>query len=179
MNFWIAKKYFFSLKKGSTINIISLITVIGITFSTASMIFVLSIFNGFEGLVTNLYKGYVPDFKIESIKGSYFNTDSIIDTQLNQTIIDKLNNYEDYISFSEVLEQEVILEYEKENKKENFAQVYNGNKWEYQDKKQTIENMTDKAFGIINEHYDEGTNQYMDNIKNKIVAFINDVLKGG
>ena len=118
MNFWIAKKYFFSLKKGSTINIISLITVIGITFSTASMIFVLSIFNGFEGLVTNLYKGYVPDFKIESIKGSYFNTDSIIDTQLNQTIIDKLNNYEDYISFSEVLEQEVILEYEKENKKE-------------------------------------------------------------
>ena len=125
MNFWIAKKYFFSLKKGSTINIISIITVIGITFSTASMIFVLSIFNGFEGLVTNLYKGYVPDFKIESIKGSYFNTDSIIDTQLNQTIIDKLNNYEDYISFSEVLEQEVILEYEKENKKEiDFPKIF-------------------------------------------------------
>ena len=54
------------------------------------------------------------------------------------------------------------------NKKENFAQVYNGDQWEYQDKKQTIENMTDKAFGIINEHYDEGTNQYMDKIKNKI-----------
>ena len=56
--------------------------------------------------------------RLSQVKGSYFNTDSIIDTQLNQTIIDKLNNYEDYISYSEVLEQEVILEYEKENKKE-------------------------------------------------------------
>ena len=112
------QKNIFSSKKGSSINIISLITVIGITFSTASMVFVLSIFNGFEGLVTNLYKGYIPDFKIETIKGSYFNIDSIIDKPLNETIIDKLNSYEDYISFSEVLEQEVIIEYEKENKKE-------------------------------------------------------------
>ena len=69
MNLWVARKYFFSLNKGSAINVISLITMLGIMFSTIAMIFVLSIFNGFEGLVTDLYKGYTPDLKIESKKG--------------------------------------------------------------------------------------------------------------
>jgi len=115
MNLWIARKYFFSFNKGSAINIISLITVLGIMFSTIAMIFVLSIFNGFEGLVTNLHKGYVPNLKIESKQGSFFLTDSIIDSKSNENIIDKLKKYENDIIFSEVLEQEIILEYEKSN----------------------------------------------------------------
>ncbi len=115
MSLWIAVKYFFSFNKGSAINIISLITVLGIMFSTIAMVLVLSIFNGFEGLVTNLYQGYVPNLKIESSQGSFFLTDSVIDFNSQQTIIDKLKKYENDIIFSEVLEEEIILGYEKNN----------------------------------------------------------------
>ena len=112
MNFWIASKYFFSLNNGSVINLISIITIIGITFSIISMIFVLSVFNGFEQLVTNLHKEHIPNLKIESTKGVYFNTDSILDLNSNETVTDKLKKY-DTIIFSEVLEQEIILEHQK------------------------------------------------------------------
>jgi hypothetical protein len=53
------------------------------------------------------------------------------------------------------------------NKRSNLAQIFNGNEWEYRDKKQTIENMSDRAFTLINKHYIEGSNNYMDNFKNQ------------
>ncbi len=115
MNLWIAQKYFFSLNKSSAINIISLITVLGIMFSTVAMIFVLSIFNGFEGLVKDLHQGYTPNLKIESSNNSFFLTDSVIDFTTNQTIIEKIKKYENDIIFSEVFEQDIIIEYQKDN----------------------------------------------------------------
>ena len=51
------------------------------------------------------------------------------------------------------------------NKKMQLAQIFNGTNWEYKDKKTTIENMTNKAYGIINKHYETGSNTYMDNFK--------------
>ena len=48
------------------------------------------------------------------------------------------------------------------NKKQNYAQIYNGKDWEYRDKRETIDNMTHMAYGIINEHYVKGENKYMD-----------------
>ena len=49
------------------------------------------------------------------------------------------------------------------NKKKNYAQVFNGQDWEYRDKNETIQNMSGRAFDIINSHYLKGTNNYMDN----------------
>ena len=51
------------------------------------------------------------------------------------------------------------------NKRGNLAQIFNGNEWEYRDKKTTIENMSDRAYTLIKEHYIEGSNTYMDNFK--------------
>ena len=49
------------------------------------------------------------------------------------------------------------------NKKLKLAQIFNGVDWEYKDKKETIENMTSKAYCILNNHYDKSTpNKYMD-----------------
>ena len=48
------------------------------------------------------------------------------------------------------------------NKKQNYAQIFNGKDWEYRDKRETIDNMTHMAYGIINEHYVKGENNYMD-----------------
>ena len=53
------------------------------------------------------------------------------------------------------------------NKKLQMAQIFNGVSWEYKDKKETIENMTDKAYGILNKHYDQTQeNSYMEQFRN-------------
>ena len=52
------------------------------------------------------------------------------------------------------------------NKKSTFAKIYNGQNWQISDKKKTIDDMTDKAYAMINEHY-TGDNTYMNDFKNK------------
>jgi hypothetical protein len=63
------------------------------------------------------------------------------------------------------------------NLKQPLAQIYTGDKWEYRDKKSTIESMTDKAYGIISEHYNDGSNKYMDDFKDKIEINDKETLK--
>jgi hypothetical protein len=46
------------------------------------------------------------------------------------------------------------------NKKQPYAQVYNGKDWEFQLKKDTIEAMSDRAYTILNKHF-RGDNEYM------------------
>ena len=47
------------------------------------------------------------------------------------------------------------------DKKQGYAQIYNGNTWEYRDKNETISNMSNRAYGIINKHYQSGTNTWI------------------
>ena len=52
------------------------------------------------------------------------------------------------------------------NKKENYAQIYiDGEGWTYRDKKTTISDMSDRAYDILNNHYQVGNNTYMDTFK--------------
>ena len=59
-----AWRYFKSKKSLQAINIISRITTISIAVGTAALLIVLSIFNGFEGLVKDLYASFYPDIRI-------------------------------------------------------------------------------------------------------------------
>lgn len=45
---------------------------VGIAFSTAALIIVLSVFNGLEGLLRSLYTSFDPEIKIELVKGKSF-----------------------------------------------------------------------------------------------------------
>lgn len=53
------------------------------------------------------------------------------------------------------------------NKKQNYAQIFNGIEWEYRDKHVTIEDMSDRAYEILNKHYISGSNKYMDSFKSQ------------
>lgn len=64
--FFIAKRYLFSKKSQNVINVISGISIFGITIATAAMVIVISAFNGVEGLVISLFNAFEPDLKIES-----------------------------------------------------------------------------------------------------------------
>jgi hypothetical protein len=50
------------------------------------------------------------------------------------------------------------------NKKLAYAEIYNGSTWDITDRKQAIEDMTDKAYNLINLHY-SGGNEYMNQFK--------------
>ncbi len=64
MNFLFAWRYFRSKKSTNAINIIAWITVLAMAVGTAALVVVLSIFNGFEGLVKTLYSSFYPDIRI-------------------------------------------------------------------------------------------------------------------
>jgi lipoprotein-releasing system permease protein len=64
LNFLFAWRYFRSKKSTNAINIIAWITVSAMAVGTAALVVVLSIFNGFEGLVKTLYSSFYPDIRI-------------------------------------------------------------------------------------------------------------------
>jgi lipoprotein-releasing system permease protein len=74
----IAKRYLRSKRQLRFINIIMLVSVIGITVGVAALIIVLSVFNGFSGVVTQVLVGFDPHLRVESTKsGGILVTDSL------------------------------------------------------------------------------------------------------
>ena len=73
---FIAKRYFFSRKSQRAINIVSMISMLGVLIGTGALIVVLSVFNGFESLVISLYNSFDPDVKITIAEGKSFIPDS-------------------------------------------------------------------------------------------------------
>ena len=67
-----AWRYFKAKKSANAINLIAWVTVGVITFAVACQILVLSVFNGFEGLVKSLYASFYADIKIGPAKGKTF-----------------------------------------------------------------------------------------------------------
>lgn len=64
-----AWRYFKGKKSANAINIISWVTTGVIAFATCCQVLVLSVFNGFEGLVRSLYSSFYSDLKIVPAKG--------------------------------------------------------------------------------------------------------------
>ena len=69
MNFLFAWRYFKAKKSTNAINIIAWISIVAMTFGTTALILVLSVFNGFEGMVKSLYSTFYPDVKIFPSEG--------------------------------------------------------------------------------------------------------------
>tara|TARA_Y200000002_G_scaffold267732_1_gene222607 strand:+ start:788 stop:1993 length:1206 start_codon:yes stop_codon:yes gene_type:complete len=108
---YIAIKYFFSKKKIGYVHLLSIITQVGIAIGTAALVLVLSVFNGFENLVLDMYNVFDPHIKITSAEGKNFQ---------NKKIIDLLLLEEEINVFSSVLEEKVLVEY---NKKQYLATI--------------------------------------------------------
>lgn len=69
MNFLFAWRYFKAKKSTNAINIIAWTSIGAIIFGTAVLILVLSVFNGFEGLVKSLYSTFYTDLKMAPATG--------------------------------------------------------------------------------------------------------------
>ena len=76
---FIAKRYLLSENSKSIINVISLISIVGVFVSSCAMVIVLSGFNGLENLVEKIYNQHEADLTISPIKGkTFYDSDSII-----------------------------------------------------------------------------------------------------
>lgn len=80
--FRIALRYLFSKKSTNAINIISWVSMAGMGVGAFALIVVLSVFNGFEGLVLSLYNSFYPDLEIRATTGKTFTPDEALQQQL-------------------------------------------------------------------------------------------------
>jgi len=69
MNFLFAWRYFKAKKSTNAINIIAWVSMSAIVVGAASLIIVLSVFNGFEDLVKSLYTSFYADVRISPATG--------------------------------------------------------------------------------------------------------------
>ena len=70
--FYIARRYLFSKKKHNAINIISAISVCGVALATMAMVCTLSVFNGFQDTVADLFTVFDPELKVTIAEGKVF-----------------------------------------------------------------------------------------------------------
>ncbi len=103
MYFQFAWRYFRSKKSTNAINIISWVSVSAIAIGTAALLIILSVFNGFEGFIKDLYNSFYPEIKITTTSGKTFTTD--------YTIIKSLKELKGIRAVSYTLEEKVLLNY--------------------------------------------------------------------
>jgi len=103
-SFRIARRYLFAKRSTNAINIITGISVLGVSIGTAALILVLSVFNGFEDLLAGLFGYFNPEVKIMPAKGKTFAVDSL---QLT-----RLKAIPGVLYVSETLEEIAFFEYE-------------------------------------------------------------------
>ena len=67
--FYIARRYLFSKKSTNAINVISGISVVGVTVASMALVVTLSVFNGFHDMVASFFTQLDPQLKITPAKG--------------------------------------------------------------------------------------------------------------
>lgn len=82
--FFIARRYLFSKKSTHAINIISAISVIGVSVATMALVIVLSVFNGFHDLIASLFTSFDPQLEIVPLKGKTAPADDPILTRIRR-----------------------------------------------------------------------------------------------
>lgn len=102
MNFLFAWRYFKAKKSTNAINVIAWISMVAIMCITFAFIVVLSVFNGFEGLVKSLYSSFYPHVLISPKAGN--KTILVSPEQLKQ-----LSAVKDVVHYTRVIEEKTLL----------------------------------------------------------------------
>ena len=104
---YIAKRYLHSKSSNNAINFITIIAAVGIILGAASLFIVLSGFAGLKDFTLQFTSIVDPDLKAETAKGkSFFIT--------NQEL-EKLDNLEDIVSYSKIIEDRVFIAFDDKN----------------------------------------------------------------
>ncbi|HZK68059.1 MAG TPA: ABC transporter permease [Paludibacter sp.] len=102
-SFRIARRYLFSKKSHSAINIISGISASGVAIGTMALVCVLSVFNGFESLISDMFSAFDPDLKITLSQGKTFD--------VNSPELGQVRKLKSVAYFTEVIEENALLKF--------------------------------------------------------------------
>src|SRR5476649_800726 len=103
---FLAKRYALSRRSQSFITIISILSALGIMVGVAALICVLSVFNGFSGVVTGILVNFDPHIRISA----NINSDSSSKVISNiPELSKKIGSLEEVRSFAPVLKQKAVL----------------------------------------------------------------------
>lgn len=100
----IAFRYLFSKKSTNAINIITGVAMVGMAVGTLALLLVLSVFNGFEGLVLSLYNQFTSDLQITPAQGKIL--------VLSEQQLKKIQQSEGISAIAQVLEEKALLKYQ-------------------------------------------------------------------
>lgn len=98
-----ARRYLFSAKSHSVINVISAVSVVAVGVPVAAMIILMSVFNGFAGLVDGMQSAFDADLEVRPREGKMFMTDALP--------TDSIRSIEGVRGVSFALEQSALAEY--------------------------------------------------------------------
>lgn len=101
--FYIALRYLFAKKSHNVINVITGISVVSIAVVTMALVIVLSVFNGFEKLVTSMFNHFNPDLVISPASGKTFSMDAFP--------LIEVKNARGVVYYAEVLEETALAIY--------------------------------------------------------------------
>ena len=103
MNLFFAWRYFKAKKSTNAINIIAWVSVSAILVGTASLIIVLSVFNGLEDLVKSLYSSFYPEIRISAKAGKF--------VHLSSSQLKLIKENPNIRAYALVVEEKVLLQY--------------------------------------------------------------------
>jgi len=101
--FYIARRYLISKKSINVINIISGVSVAGITVGTFALVVILSIFNGLDTTIKSLFSSFDPDIKISASLGKSF--------EMKDGNFDAIKQLPEVESVIPVIEEDAMLGY--------------------------------------------------------------------
>ncbi len=102
-SFRIARRYLFSKKSHNAINIISGISAAGVGVGAMALVCVLSVFNGFELLISDMFSSFDPDLKITLTQGKTFDD--------NSPGLSSVRKMKSVAFFTDVVEENALLRF--------------------------------------------------------------------
>lgn len=105
LSFFIARKYFFSGKNKTFINIISIISMVVVAGCTAALIIILSVFNGLEGILRDIYGSFDAQITLTPKEGKSF--------VLEDSLLTSIRSIDGISGVTEVIEDNALLKYKE------------------------------------------------------------------
>ena len=99
----IALRYLFAKKSHNVINIISIISAAGIAIGSMALILILSVYNGFDNSIRQIYESYKADFVITPTTGKLLT--------ITPDNITQITDIKGIVSYEPVLEEHVFIKY--------------------------------------------------------------------
>lgn len=102
--FFISRRYLVAKKSRNAINVISAIAVGGVSVGAMALIVVLSVFNGFDVVLQQLFNAFEPDLEITPATGKTFVPDSVH--------LAALSEHPGVLHYAEVVEENALIRYD-------------------------------------------------------------------